>query len=226
MARLRQTTPTRRISRRMPRGGAVSLRDWQAGWGRLVSSADEVRVFSDSSAGIVSQIWPQIRDRLVVSSHAVRTEGLAVRDADWLTDTPGTIAVLGAIGAHKGAAYISKVAAAFRGRPDAPRLVVIGEFDLSFPLPASVVVTGRYRHDDLPALIKTHRVQAWLMPSVVPETFSFATHEMLATGLPVMAFDLGAQGDAVAAAPNGHIVPDRSPETLLQVFQRVTGKAG
>lgn len=103
---------------------------------------------------------------------------------------------------------------------------MIGEFDLSFPLPASVVVTGRYRHDDLPALIKTHRVQAWLMPSVVPETFSFATHEMLATGLPVMAFDLGAQGDAVAAAPNGHIVPDRSPETLLQVFQRVTGKAG
>ena len=46
-----------------------------------------------------------------------------------------------------------------------------------------------------------------LVPSVWPETFSFTTHETLATGLPVLALDLGAQGAAVRSAPNGIAVP-------------------
>ncbi|MDO5622711.1 MAG: glycosyltransferase [Paracoccus sp. (in: a-proteobacteria)] len=207
-------------------GRKVTLADWQAEWGRLILAANEVRVFSNSSARIIRQVWPALGDTLVVRGHQTDTQGLAIADPDWLDDTPGTIAVLGAIGAYKGALYLSQVAAAFQKLPDAPRLVVIGEFDLSFPLPASVTVTGRYHPEDLPGLIRQHRVQAWLMPSIVPETFSFATHEMLATGLPVMSFDLGAQGDTVAAAPNGHILPDRTAPTLLRLFRQITGKAG
>jgi glycosyltransferase involved in cell wall biosynthesis len=45
------------------------------------------------------------------------------------------------------------------------------------------------------------------MPSIWPETYSFATHEMLATGLPVYGFDIGAQGEALARAPNGIPIP-------------------
>ncbi len=44
-------------------------------------------------------------------------------------------------------------------------------------------------------------ISCWLRPSVWPETFSFATHEVLATGLPVYCFDLGAQGRG--GAPRG-----------------------
>ncbi len=40
----------------------------------------------------------------------------------------------------------------------------------------------------------------WLIPSIWPETFSFATHEALDTGLPVWCFDLGAQSEAVRAS--------------------------
>ena len=205
-------------------GRNVTLREWQSEWGQLLLSADEVRVFSDSSARIVRQVWPAVADTLVIRPHAVGPGHRAVGDADWLDDTPGTIGVLGAIGLYKGALYLSQVVADLQKMPDAPRIVIIGEFDLSFPLPGSVTVTGRYRPEDLPALIREHKVQAWLMPSVVPETFSFTTHEMLSTGLPVMSFDLGAQGDAVAAAPNGHILPDRTAATLLRMFRKITGK--
>lgn len=61
------------------------------------------------------------------------------------------------------------------------------------------------------------------MPSIWPETFSFTTREMLATGLPVMAFDLGAQGEAVREAANGHVVaPD--PAAIYDCYQRLRGK--
>ncbi|MFD1880319.1 glycosyltransferase [Paracoccus pacificus] len=207
-------------------GRVVALREWQAEWGRLVMKADEVRVFSPSSARIIREVWPDLGDNLVIRPHEISIGDLAVGDADWLKDASGTIGVLGAIGAHKGAGYLSRVAAELQTLPRAPRIVVIGEFDLSFPLPENVVVTGRYSVEDLPTLIRLHRVQAWLMPSVVPETFSFATHEMLATGLPVMSFALGAQGDTIAAAPNGHILADREARTLLDLFNNVTGKTG
>ena len=36
---------------------------------------------------------------------------------------------------------------------------------------------------------------------------SYTIHEALATGLPVYAFDIGAQGEAVAAAANGTAMP-------------------
>jgi hypothetical protein len=38
------------------------------------------------------------------------------------------------------------------------------------------------------------------VPAVWPETYSFSTREALATGLPVIAFDIGAQGEAVGRA--------------------------
>ena len=51
--------------------------------------------------------------------------------------------------------------------------------------------------------MRRHGITCWLIPSVWPETFSFTTHEALATGLPVWAFDLGAQGAAAARQPHG-----------------------
>lgn len=52
---------------------------------------------------------------------------------------------------------------------------------------------------------------------------SFTTHEMLATGLPVMAFDLGAQGEAVRKAANGHVVAP-NPAAIYACYQRLCGR--
>lgn len=72
-------------------------------------------------------------------------------------------------------------------------------------------VHGDYRVEDISALATRYDISCWLIPSIWPETFSYTTHEALATGLPVFAFDLGAQGDAVAMAASkrgdGGIIP-------------------
>ena len=69
------------------------------------------------------------------------------------------------------------------------------------------MVHGAYDRTDISELAKLYQINRWLIPSIWPETFSFATHDCLATGLPVMCFDLGGQGDAVRAHPNGHVLP-------------------
>ncbi len=74
-------------------------------------------------------------------------------------------------------------------------------------MPGGLTVHGAYEPAQIPHLAARYGVTHWLVPSIWPETFSFTTHEALATGLPVLGFDLGGQGEALRAAPNGHAIP-------------------
>src|SRR5690606_33061326 len=82
--------------------------------------------------------------------------------------------------------------------------VIIGNIDPAYKLESSAQVHGSYQVEDIPALVARYGISRWLIPSIWPETFSYTTHEALATGLPVFSFDLGAQGDAVRAAAEEH----------------------
>ena len=77
------------------------------------------------------------------------------------------------------------------------------QVDPAFPLAPPARIHGSYQRRDLPGLVARYGISAWLIPSVWPETFSFTTHEAIATGLPVFAFDLGAQAEALRAAGLG-----------------------
>ena len=196
----------------------VPLSSWRERWSAAVQEAEQLTVFSNSSAEIVRSAWPEAGSKILCQPHqALIDMPLLERPKN---EGPGVLGVLGAIGAVKGAQVVSDLAFYLDRQPNAPQLVIVGEFDHSFPLPPSVRVTGRYDPVMLPKMLSSHGITAWLMPSIWPETFSFTTHEMLATGLPVMAFDLGAQGEAVRQAPNGHIVaPD--PAAILDCFRRL-----
>lgn len=188
---------------RRPGGGAVPLAEWQQAWGALLSGAAAITVFSQDSARQLAAAYPALADRVAVRPHAAPPLPAAPAPAAFRGQR--VVGVLGNIGAHKGAGIVTDLAG--RLRADSERLVMVGTIDPTYALPAHVHVTGAYRPDDLPALIRQFGLTHWLIPSVWPETFSFTTHEALATGLPVIVFGLGAQADAVARAPNGIVVP-------------------
>ncbi len=176
-----------------------ALTAWQASWGQLLQAADAIRVFSQASAALVAAVWPDLEARIVVHPHSLLDP---VPKLTPLPDRPPVIGVLGNIAPHKGAALLQTLATRL-GRSGQPGLVLLGQIDPRYPLPRSVRQHGSYQVRDLPELVQQYGITHWLIPSVWPETFSYATHEALATGLPVMAFDIGAQGEAVAAAANG-----------------------
>ena len=68
-------------------------------------------------------------------------------------------------------------------------------------------MTGTYKPADIPNLATLNRITHWLIPSIWPETFSYTTHEAIATGLPVMAFDLGGTGRSRPPCAHGVVLP-------------------
>lgn len=180
----------------------ASLRDWQEAWRPLVAAAERIVVFSQSSRSIVAEAYPEGADAIVVVPHVLQAKVPVIASGGDGAGPP-VIGVLGNIGYQKGAAVLQKLSRDLandtQNGPKA-RLVVIGHIDPDYALAAPAVVHGRYQLRDLPGLVARYQISAWLIPSIWPETFSFTTHEAVATGLPVFCFDLGAQGDAVSAA--------------------------
>ncbi|WP_241557913.1 glycosyltransferase [Falsirhodobacter deserti] len=198
----------------------LSLREWQDAWHAAAHESTEITVFSDDSRRHVAAVWPDVAARIQVRPHRLRHTPASIPAAG------NAVGVLGNIGAQKGAAVVVELGRRLEGR----KLVVIGDFDPAFPLPSHVIVNGAYDIQTLPALVQKYGIGCWLIPSIWPETFSFTTHEALATGLPVLCFDLGAQGEAVRAAPNGYPVPFHGQEDLagavVQKLAAIPLKAG
>lgn len=191
-------------------GTSLPLKSWQEAWGRAVNTAAKVTVFSRSSRDLVAAVWPEAR--IAVRPHRLREDVPRLDPPS--PEAPFVLAVLGNIAPQKGAAVVSALSRIVRPG----ELVLIGNIDPAFPLAPGTPVTGTYALADLEALAARYGVTAWLVPSVWPETFCYAAHEAVATGLPVLAFDLGAQGEAVREAPNGvllHLPQEKmSPEIL------------
>jgi hypothetical protein len=183
-------------------GTRVPLEAWQAAWHGFLSQCTKISVFSDDSRAHVLRAYSDLAHLIVVRPHAP-PQGIA-RVLPPRRSRP-VLAVLGNLNIPKGAGVLRDLAL----RIDAEggmQLVLIGNIDPGVILPGSVICHGSYTPPQISALAARYGVGAWLIPSIWPETFSFTTHEALATNLPVHAFDLGAQGQAARAAPNGYVL--------------------
>lgn len=199
--------PNRTHTHRRPDGACVDLAGWRAAWGALIAAADRLVVFSQDSRRLVAQIYPASAPKILLQLHALISQ--VPRIASPAPGQAPVIGVLGNIGAQKGAAVVQAMAARWNAQ-----LVVVGHIDPTFALPPGTPVHGHYRVADLDQIAARYGITCWLIPSIWPETFSYTTHEALATGLPVWGFHLGAQGEALIKAENGHVI-DFDPDADL-----------
>ncbi len=172
-------------------GATVSLSQWRDGWRPLMGRAEQIVCFSEASAGLVMDVYGAHLN-IVCIPHSLpvhvpvveRPQGRAV------------IGVLGNISPHKGAALVQALSSVLRDDNELS-MVLIGDIDPGFKVSGNGRVHGSYDVSELPSLVRQYGITCWLIPSIWPETFSFTTHEAIVSGLPVVVFDLGAQGDAV-----------------------------
>jgi GT2 family glycosyltransferase len=119
------------------------------------------------------------------------------------------VALIGAIGTHKGYGILRACARDARARQLPIEFVVIGHTENDAPLLATgkVFVTGRYGEAEAPHLLQREQPDIAWLPSVSPETWCYTLDYALAAGLPVVAFDMGAIAERLRAAGVGELLP-------------------
>ncbi|MCJ2136756.1 glycosyltransferase [Methylobacterium sp. J-026] len=180
----------------------------RAAFGAFLAGAARVFAPSPDTAGRLAAAYPDLAITVRPHFEADRRIRPAIRKRQ---EGRRRVAVLGAINMMKGARFLQALAVDARDRDLPIDFTIVGYSDpaLRPALKAvGVTETGRYSSDD-EALDLTARAFAdiVLQPAIWPETYSYALTLGLRTGLPVVAFDLGAQGERLRAYPHGHVLP-------------------
>jgi glycosyltransferase involved in cell wall biosynthesis len=160
--------------------------------------------------------------RAIVVPHEQQTETVWVSHLPRYAAPALRIVLLGVLANHKGARTVAEVAEA--AEPGTIELHLIGHLEPSFPQPAAKLIraTGKYRDRDLPALLKKIDPHVFWFPSSTPESYSFTLSTAIATGLPIVATDLGSFTERLAGRPHSWLVDHRaSSKDWLATFNAV-----
>lgn len=135
-----------------------------------------------------------------------------VEPVDHYPISPSTIrriAVLGAIGPHKGSAILYQTAKATLALGLAMEFIVIGYTDQDQALKSfkNVTITGKYDKKTVTQTIRNLKPDFIWIPSVWPETFCYTLSEAIAAGVQPITFDFGAQADRIRQVGWGTIMP-------------------
>ncbi len=136
----------------------------------------------------------------------------AVLDAppDFTAHAPKhVVAIVGAVGPHKGSGVLQELAAALNGSDIG--IVVIGYTDTQVTrgwlAPGIIYVHGAYEDGTLAAWLAAYRAETVLFPNRLPESFSYTLSEVWSAGIPVIVPDQGALGDRVERDGGGWRLP-------------------
>lgn len=125
-----------------------------------------------------------------------------------------TIAVLGNVLYCKGSCIVKEMARIAKDHGLPVRLVWIGDNSEQMKC-GDITFAGKYRRDDLPALMEGYAVSVVFVASIWPETFSYTTLEAMSMGMPVASFDIGAPAGRIRQYDKGLVIPEISAKAAL-----------
>jgi GT2 family glycosyltransferase len=134
---------------------------------------------------------------------------------------PLKVAVLGAIGVHKGLHMISQVQGVILSRKLSIEIVVIGEIDPYTTTAHAVRCTGVYKDSDLAGILARENVHLIWFPAGAPETYSYTLSHAVRAGLPVLAPEIGAFPERLNGRAATELLPvDADAGTIAEVMNQ------
>ncbi len=193
------------IAAETPQLGNTDIVRWRAAWGTLLEGARTIFTPSRDTARRLAAHSPGCATRIAVRPHP-ETPPRTSPPTSRATSVPGQplrVAVIGAIGPHKGSHVLEDCARHAREAGLPLHFTVVGYTDRDDTLrELGVTITGRYGADELPGLLAANGGEPYhlaFLPAVWPETYSYTLSEAVLAGLYPVIFDLGAPAERMAA---------------------------
>lgn len=200
----------------------IDIKQWRQAFESLFEAVTTLRFFDPSSVEIFSRAFKLDMKKVRVVPHKDRpfTSDCAVN-----LSRPLHIGILGTLTAIKGGNVVNDLCDYIAEHHMQVPITVLGR--ALFPTRPGIRCHGAYKIDELTQLVSNYGINIILMPSIVPETFSFVVSEAMQMQLPIVAFDLGAQGRRVRQYSRGRVLPlDASADAILSTINSTYIKAG
>lgn len=181
----------------------VSVSEWQNAWRIFWKSVDQVVCFSNDSKNILCKVYGDcLEDKISIRPHNM--EYFAKANKVRLTGQKVKIAVIGRISTEfKGKTVVKNLIKDFADNCEIV-LVGTGRFQI-WSLNRNVKYYPKYTPDELETIIDKERITHVVFPSICPESFSYVVSELMILGIPVLGFDIGAQGEKLCEYSFGQV---------------------
>ena len=202
-----------------------SVKQWRKRFKKKLQKAENVFCPSQSTAKIYKNHYAL--KNLNVKEHP-ETSFVIQKPTDYTSDTIN-IAIIGAIGEHKGSELLLRCAqnALKEGLPLRFILIGFSNIDESLNQLDNVTITGEYKgSEQLQHLITQHECQLALFLSLWPETFCYTLTEALKNNLYPVALNYGAIADRIKVLKYGSVIHAHlSPEEINKKLVKAAKKA-
>ena len=195
----------------------IGIKEWRDAFCKLFTSADVINVFDVSTIEILKKVLVFDENKIRCTPHS---DDYFIFNGSIPLSLSLHIGVLGTLTTVKGAAVVNTLSQYIKEQGEEIPITVVGR-SLVPTIPA-IKVLGPYENNTLPEIIIKNGINVILMPTIVPETFSYTISEAIKMKLPIVAFDIGAQGQRVKQYDLGKVVPiGSSPKVILTAIQSV-----
>jgi O-antigen biosynthesis protein len=200
----------------------VDIYEWRDIWRRCLQQADEIICFSNSSIKLLTRAYPSINiAKTKMQPH--RVDYLGTHIPKLYSGREIRIGVVGVIIYSKGAEIIEEMSQIISKDKIPISIHIIGEFE-GYTDPTIVSVSGPYKKEDLPEIIEKIGISVFFFPSIVSETFSYVTEELIEMQVPVAAFNIGAPAERLIKYSHGKLIekidPQDALDTLMELFKQ------
>jgi GT2 family glycosyltransferase/glycosyltransferase involved in cell wall biosynthesis len=176
-----------------------------------------------SAKDVIEQAFPEARRKQIqVIEHGrdIDRESLAIPPT---INEPAKIVCLGNIDHAKGSKAISALLAINQRKGKPFEFHFLGQHASGFrPGEAGGIYHGRYKREELPALLREIRPSFSLIASIWAETYCHTLTESWALGLPVFASHFGALKERVDLHGGGWLIDPNDPEECFQKMLKIT----
>ncbi|WP_275786203.1 glycosyltransferase [Pararhizobium gei] len=169
----------------------------------------EVEAPSKAAADIINIYYPDVKIEVV--PHVERDMPLPLKKEHRVVGQRLHIALIGAIGPHKGSNVLLALAKDAQERGLPIDFSVVGHTNQDDALKQyGVKITGRYySEEDAVEQLAELAPDFAFIPSVWPETYCYTLSLAFHMGIEPLAFDLGAQAERIKASGTGHCLPTK-----------------
>lgn len=180
-----------------------SIKEWRDQFTMLLNHCDQVICFSNNSRHLLLKAMTMDETKIQVIPH----KDIILRKPKLCDDSILTIGLLGNLTVHKGLNVVKKIINLLEQRQsESVRFVLIGD-SFGNVMSDYFIETGLYDVYEIPDLVEKYNIDLFLMPSIWSETYSFTTSEMMMMDLPVVSFNIGAQGERIDLYEKGYTLP-------------------
>lgn len=192
----------------------VDVDEWRKNSQEFLSAASEVIVPSAYVKGVLNKFFELKKVRVI--EHGV---DLDRGQKTWPMGQVRNIAFIGVMCPHKGIEILEGLA---RIAPDDLKIHLFGTLPPGKNFGSKIIEHGRYERGELPDLVKENKIDLICVFSLWPETYSYTATEAIASGVPVVAFDLGAISERIKRDGVGFTIPyTRRSEKVLEGIMKI-----